>query len=769
LPLINQARLIGVLYLENNLTPHVFNPTRIAVLELLASQAAISLENASLYSDLQRSEAFLAQGQTLSHTGSFGWSVLSGEIYWSEETYKIFEHDRVTKPTLEWIMQRIHPDDRDRVQQTLDRASGAGADFDLENRLLMADGSVKYVHVLGRALKTSAENLEFVGAVTDVTAAKQAEEELRHREAELLEAQRLSHTGSWKHDIASGRVIVSPEVYRIFGVRPDEVQSNTDFWLNRNHPEDAKRIQELFEKSEIQKTDYEAHYRIVLPDGPVKHLHAIGHPIVNEKGDLVEFVGTVMDVTAAKQAEEKIRQSESELRQILELVPQHNYVLGPDPDRTLLYANQAALDYLGLTFEEWRTYDRRRLCHPDDWERVMSEAQDKFSSGLPHETELRFLRNDGKYRWFLFRWNPIRDDQGRLTRWYVAGTDIEERKQTEQRLQNENVALREEIDKASMFEQIVGTSAPLQMVLARISKVAPTDSSVLITGETGTGKELVARAIHRRSRRSSRAFVSVNCAAIPRDLIASELFGHEKGAFTGATQRRLGRFELAEGGTIFLDEVGELPAETQIALLRVLQEHEFERVGGAGSMRTNVRVIAATNRDLEAGIAAGVFRSDLFYRLNVFPIEVPPLRERRQDIPVLVEYFIDRYARKAGKSFQTVNKKSLDLLQSYSWPGNIRELQNVIERSVIVCETETFSVDESWLSRRPSATEPKMQFDFSEKLASQEKEMIEAALRETKGRVFGPSGAAAKLGMPGTTLDSKIKSLKISKNRFKTA
>src|ERR1700738_4459079 len=272
---------------------------------------------------------------------------------------------------------------------------------------------------------------------------------------------------------------------------------------------------------------------------------------------------------------------------------------------------------------------------------------------------------------------------------------IENPKQSAQKLKNEDLALRKEVDKPSRYEEIIGTSSALQKVLSLVSKVAPTDSSVLITGETGTGKELVARAIHRRSRRSARAFVSVNCAAIPRDLIASELFGHEKGAFTGATQRRLGRFELAEGGTIFLDEIGELPAETQIALLRVLQEHEFERVGGTGSMRTNVRVIAATNRDLEAGIAAGVFRSDLFYRLNVFPIEVPPLRERRQDIPVLVEYFIDRYARKAGKSFQTVNKKSLDLLQSYSWPGNIRELQNVVERSVIVCETETFSVDES--------------------------------------------------------------------------
>jgi transcriptional regulator with GAF, ATPase, and Fis domain len=305
------------------------------------------------------------------------------------------------------------------------------------------------------------------------------------------------------------------------------------------------------------------------------------------------------------------------------------------------------------------------------------------------------------------------DEQGRITRWYVAATDIEDRKQAEQRLQNENVALREEIDKASMFEQIVGTSPRLRTVLSRISKVAPTDSSVLITGETGTGKELVARAIHRRSRRSSRAFVSVNCAAIPRDLIASELFGHEKGSFTGATQRRLGRFELAEGGTIFLDEIGELPAETQIALLRVLQKHEFERVGGTGSIQTDVQVIAATNRDLEAAIGAGIFRSDLFYRLNVFPIEMPALRERREDIPLLVGFFIDRFARKAGRSFQAVSKKSLDLLQSYTWPGNIRELQNVIERSVVVCETENFSVDESWLSRRPLATAPNKELGLS--------------------------------------------------------
>jgi transcriptional regulator with GAF, ATPase, and Fis domain len=345
---------------------------------------------------------------------------------------------------------------------------------------------------------------------------------------------------------------------------------------------------------------------------------------------------------------------------------------------------------------------------------------------------------------------------------------IADPKQSEERLKHESVALREEGNKVALFDEIVGTSSALQRVLSLVAKVAPTDASVLVTGETGTGKELIARVIHRQSPRSSRAFVSVNCAAIPRDLIASELFGHEKGSFTGALQRRLGRFELAEGGTIFLDEVGELPPETQIALLRVLQEHEFERVGGTRSIRTNVRVIAATNRNLQAAISTGTFRSDLFYRLNVFPIETPPLRERQVDISLLVEYFIDRCARNVGKNITGINKKSLDLLQSHHWPGNIRELQNVIERSVIMCETENFSVDETWLPQQPVASEAKSQSSFSQKLSSQEKEMIESALRESEGRVYGPSGAAAMLGMPRSTLESKIRSLRINKNRFKS-
>jgi transcriptional regulator with GAF, ATPase, and Fis domain len=337
-----------------------------------------------------------------------------------------------------------------------------------------------------------------------------------------------------------------------------------------------------------------------------------------------------------------------------------------------------------------------------------------------------------------------------------------------QRLHTENLALRDEVDRVSTFGDIVGTSPALEFVLSRATKVAATDSTVLITGETGTGKELVARAIHRQSGRASRAFVGVNCAAIPRDLIASELFGHERGAFTGATQQRLGRFELAQGGTIFLDEVGELPAQTQIALLRVLQEHEFERVGGSRQIRADVRVIAATNRDLPVAIRSGSFRVDLFYRLNVFPIAMPALRDRRTDIPLLAEYFIDRYARKAGKKINRVNRKTMELLRSYAWPGNIRELQNVIERSVILCDTEIFSTDENWLPQpAPLTPEHKQQVELPHRLLAQEKIMIEAALKDTCGRISGPAGAAVILGVPRSTLESKIRSLKINKHLFK--
>jgi transcriptional regulator with GAF, ATPase, and Fis domain len=360
-------------------------------------------------------------------------------------------------------------------------------------------------------------------------------------------------------------------------------------------------------------------------------------------------------------------------------------------------------------------------------------------------------------------------ENGKVTRLIGNTLDIteqenalEEIRRLKDELYKENIVLREEINSTSMFEEVLGTSAVLQRVLALAAKVAPTDSTVLIMGETGTGKELIARAIHKRSKRAERSFVSVNCAAIPSSLIMSELFGHEKGAFTGAVQRRLGRFELAEGGTLFLDEVGDLPLETQIALLRVLQEHEFERVGGTEMLRCDVRVISATNRDLHSAIAAGSFRSDLFYRLNVFPITLPPLRERREDIALLVNYFVDRYAKRAGKKIKSIQKRALEALQEYSWPGNVRELQNVIERSLIIGETNEFSIDKSWFS---SESQPARSPAVDQ--TSSERTRIEAALTQSNGKVSGAHGAAAKLGMPPSTLESRIRSLRINKFHFK--
>jgi formate hydrogenlyase transcriptional activator len=474
---------------------------------------------------------------------------------------------------------------------------------------------------------------------------------------------------------------------------------------------------------------------------------------------------------ALTMAFDEIKKSEAELRTIIDAIPQLIVAIGADGE--FLYANQAIQEYTGLTKEEVRSEGFREVFHPEDSERLRDERAVALSRGVPFEYERRVRRRDGQYRWLLVQYNPVRDEGGTVIRWYATGTDIEDRKQAEERTRNENIALREEIDRFSMYEAIVGSSEALRRVLSEISRVAPTDSTVLISGETGTGKELIASAIHKRSKRSARAFIRVNCAAIPPSLIASELFGHERGAFTGATQRRAGRFESADGGTIFLDEIGELSPEVQIALLRVLQEREFERVGSSQPISIDVRVLAATNRDLEAAVAAGTFRQDLFYRLNVFPIRLPSLRERKDDIALLVEYLVERYAKRAGKRISHIKKKTLDLFQAYDWPGNIRELQNVIERAVILCDGETFSVDETWLPRKSNQLSGRQvsgagvlandKKEFSER----ERKAIEAALAECQGRVSGLHGAAAKLGIPHQTLASKIASLGIDKRRFK--
>ncbi len=714
--------------------------------------------------ELQRSEFYLGEGQRLAHMGSWAFDP-DGFYYWSPELFRMHGLNPASKPpSVREYLDCVHPHDRESMADLIKGIMAKPSTFDATKRIVRANGEVRYIRCVGVPVVENQSRKKYIGSAIDVTEHELLTQELRRREAYLTEAQSLSHTGSFGWKPGTGETVWSDETYRIFEY-DRSVKPTIDSVAQRVHPEDRADFEQVIHRALVGATDFEHAYSLLLPGGQVKHVLAIAHVSQDASGNR-EFVGAVSDITERKDAEEKIREQEAELRQIVDLVPQLIAVYGPNRER--LYANRTALDYLGISLDEWRHKNFAASAHPDDSERLKSYADRSLSSGAANELELRLHKRDGTYRWFLARFNPFRDEQGQITRWYFTATDIEDRKQAEDTLLRENVALREEVDKASMFEEIVGTSPALKAVLSRISKVAPSNSTVLITGETGTGKELVARAIHRRSDRSSRAFVSVNCAAIPRDLIASELFGHEKGAFTGATQQRLGRFELASGGTLFLDEVGELPAETQIALLRVLQEHEFERVGGTRRIRADVRVIAATNRDLQAAIDAASFRSDLFYRLHVFPINIPSLRERREDIPLLVEYFIDSYARKAGKDIKRVNKKTLELLKSYPWPGNIRELQNVIERSVILCETEIFSIDESWLPQPPAVTpEPKQQVELPRRLLVQEKSMIEAALKETRGRVSGPTGAAVKLGIPRSTLESKIRLLKINKNRFR--
>jgi formate hydrogenlyase transcriptional activator len=538
-------------------------------------------------------------------------------------------------------------------------------------------------------------------------------------------------------------------------------------WKVVVHPDDLDRLIREWLALLNDPKPGELETRIRRYDGEYRWFLIRVLPEFDAEGNVVRWLGSDTDIEDRKRAETKLLEDEREFRRITDAIPQTIVVLDPSGDP--LYANQAVLEYTGLTMQEVLSSEfRARMFHPEDVEKVREERQAAYARGLPFEIEQRTRRKDGQYRWFLIRLNPFRDEQGRLVRWYATGTDIDDRKRAEDRTRNENVALREDIVRSSMFEEIVGSSEPLRRVLVQVSKVAPTDSTALVFGETGTGKELIARAIHNGSKRSNRAFIRVNCAAIPQSLIASELFGHEKGSFTGATQRRLGRFESADGGTIFLDEVGDLPPETQVALLRVLQEREFERVGGSQTVPVDVRVIAATNRDLTTAVAEGKFRQDLFYRLNVVPIRLPALRERISDISLLVGYLIDRYAHKAGKRIRNIDKKTMELFHAYDWPGNIRELQNVVERAVILSEGETFYVDEAWLTRvTPKSAEPCIPLVAN--LAEHEREILEAALRESEGVVGGPTGAAVKLGIPRQTLESKIRKLGINRHRFKAS
>ena len=670
----------------------------------------------------------------------------------------------------------FHPEDIQRLREQRQNALAGTIPFENEQRGLGKDGKyrwflIRYNPFLGENGKV----IRWYATATDIEDRKQTQEALRNAldqvqksEAKLRQVIDTIPTLVWC-DLADGpNEFLNKRWHEYTGLSPEE--SHGWGWQAAFHPEDLPPLMEKWRELLVSGEPGEIEARLRRHDGVYRWFLIRVEPFRDESGKLVRWYGTSTDIEDRKRAEEKLRQDERELRQLIDFLPQHVLVL--DAEGTLVQANQTTLDYSGHTLDEMRdagTWERmKRDLHPDDAERVANERRIGISKGVPFEIEKRVLGRDGQFRWFLFRYRPVRNEDGRLVRWFATATDIDDRKQAEYRMSNENLALREEMDRSSMFEDIVGSSEALRTVLRQVDKVAASDSTVLVLGETGTGKELIARAVHKRSRRAERAFIGVNCSAIPPSLIASELFGHEKGAFTGATQRRMGRFESANGGTIFLDEVGDLPAEIQIALLRVLQEREIERVGSSRPIPVDVRVVAATHRDLNALVAEGKFRQDLLYRLNVVPVQMPPLRERVPDIPLLVEYFIDRFGKRAGKKFKTIDKKLLKVFQAYGWPGNVRELQNIIERAVILSDNDTLAVDETWLKWEP-AQNPVRARPLDIALVSQEKEMIEAALAESQGRISGPTGAAAKLGLPARTLDSKIKRLKINKYRFKAS
>jgi len=713
---------------------------------------------------LHRSEAYLAEAQKLTHTGSYAYDGRTNTFpYWSEEHFRIWGFDpQQGPPDGETLLQRVHPEDREMVRELSVKAMRERSGYIAEYRIVLPDGTVKYIEAIGHHVSTERGGpILVIGTHVDVTERKRAQEALRESETRFRTF--VDHAGDalFVHDFEQGTIVdVNRQACEGLGYTRQELIGNKALAF---HPDsDRTCLESVAALAAAGGTVVNTHWHR-RKNGSVFPVEA--HTTLVWYGGRRFLLNVVRDITDRLRAEEAVRQSEMQLREVIETIPAIAWTNGSDG--SVEFVNKRWQEYTGISTEKSVGFGWEIALHPKDLDRYIEKRRSSLASGDPFEDEVRIrCAGTGEYRWFLSRAVPLRDERGNIVRWYGTATDIHDRKRTEEKLQHENVALREEIDKVWALEEVVGASPALRSVLAAVAKVAPTDSTVLITGETGTGKELIARAIHKKSPRRSRAFVAVNCAAIPQSLIASELFGHEKGAFTGALQRRLGEFELAEEGTIFLDEVGELPLETQITLLRVLQEREIQRVGGSQPIRVNVRVLAATNRDLQKAMAAGAFRQDLFYRLQVFPIHIPALRERREDIPVLVEYFVARFARKTGKNIRSIEKEALELLDSYPWPGNIRELENVIERSVIVCETETLTIDPSWLSIGDSHPQGPTG-SLGRKSPAEEKELIEKALAEAEGRVSGPSGAAARLGIPASTLEYKIRLLKINKHQFK--
>ena len=748
------------------------DPRGIAVLRIFAARACAEMER--LHID-ERRRANEARFRDLYEEAPVSYITigLDGRIQsLNERTLSIFGFTREESLGREFT-QFLPPSAFERGMELFRRALGGEAIDEEEVEALRRDGSRFWIRVSARAVVAESGDVEaFRVTLVDVTARREAENALRESETRFRDFYEEAPLAYW-HASSDGRIErVNRAMEEMLGVPRAEIVGRTlyDFAADTpdGKPKTATLRKQFLAGGEIRGQEIECR----RADGSPLWIRVSVSGIRDETGRFAGGRVAALDVTAERLAEEALRESEVRYRDLYEQAPVAYWFVTHEGkiDRV----NRAMAEMFGHPREFFigRTLYDLYADTPRGIPAAL-EVRNRFLSGVGvRGVELEARRADGSPLWLRVSVSPLRDASGKIAGGRVAAVDVTAQKRAEQ-AERVSEYLEEEIRAVHNADEIIGQSPALMAVLDKVRLVADTDSSVLILGETGTGKELVARAVHSASRRKRRPLIKVSCAALPQSLIESELFGHEKGAYTGATERRIGRFELADGGTIFLDEIGEVPLDVQVKLLRVLQEREIERVGGNRTIAVDVRVIAATNRDLKAAVAAGKFRQDLYYRLNVFPLDVAPLRERPEDVPLLVHYFIARYAAKIGRQVSRVSPQVMSRLSAYDWPGNIRELENVIERAVILSSGPELVAIPDLAPPQANATSPVVgermatltpEATDTMALDDMERRHIVTVLQKSGWRIEGPNGAARLLDVNPSTLRSRIKKLGIQRS-----